>query len=68
MTKDKAREVLERGGCLNFEAWTWSHFTFVCGCNEEDYTCCYETFNTIDDMIEHIDETCGGFWDLVEEL
>lgn len=68
MTKGEARKILEEGGGLGFESWDWRDFTYQCGCNEDGYECCYESFNTVEDMLEHLESMCDGKWEEVEEL
>ncbi len=61
MDRNDARIVLEQGKAVCFEGWTWQNFVYECGCNEGDYTCCYETFANIEDMLDHIDSMCGNW-------
>lgn len=65
MTKDEARAILESRKYLNWEAWSWGCFTYQCGCNDDEYTCCYESFSTVEDMLEHLEEACEGKWEEV---
>ena len=65
MTKE---EVLKRGKAIYFDGFTWQNLVFECGCNEEDYVCCYDTFATVDEMLEHIELICDGEWESVYEV
>ena len=68
MTKDEARDILKNGGSIRFETWTWQDFTFSCQSNEEEgYECCFDRFDNVEDMVDHLGSMCGGRWEEVEE-
>lgn len=66
MNKEEAKQILGCGGRLSWESWYWSNFVFQCDLNEEDYICCYESFSTVEDILEHLEDTCGGKWEEVK--
>lgn len=68
MTKDEARNILQNKGSVRFEVWTWSNYIYYCQSNGDGgYECCYESFNTVEDMVGHLESICGGRWEEVEE-
>jgi len=54
--REKAKSILQRDGCLYYESWTWSYLTFTCGGYEDGSECCYETFSTIDEMLDQTEQ------------
>lgn len=54
MTRDEAREVLLRGGCIHYHAWTWTKTYVVCGegCCDCDFTDVEETLDNIENCAE----------------
>ena len=65
MTKEEALDSLRKGHVLTFESWEWSMWSYQCS---SEYGCCYESFNTPEESLEHLEMSCDSNWDEVEEL
>ena len=63
MNKNEARKILNNGGRLKHEVWTWTDHTYYCS----EVACCFKSFSTIEDMVDHIESICGGMWEEVKE-
>lgn len=65
MNEEKARKILESGEFLDGNStWTWSARFMCC----YDPGCCDNSFENIDESLEHLKNYIGNDWTLVEEL
>lgn len=63
MTKEDAINTLINGGYVNYEGYTWMNYQFTCSYTDEEYECCREDFNSIEETIKHLQDFCKGRWD-----
>lgn len=62
MTRDKAREILERSGSVSYHAWTWTGLYKGCW---DEYNCCADSFTNVEEVLDDIEWICGGKWENV---
>lgn len=59
MSREKAREVLEDGRAIYYGTWRWSGMSYSCG----DSSCCFEIFESTEEMLDHLECMSGSNWD-----
>ncbi len=62
MSREKAKEVLEAGRAVYYGAWRWAELSYSCGSS----SCCFEIFESMEEMLDHLECMSGSQWDDVE--
>ena len=70
VNKQRAKEILEEGGVLLYEGtWVFNRYYMECLHNEIGHgECCYDTFKSLEDAVEYLDDFCDGNYLEVEEI
>jgi hypothetical protein len=64
MTREKAKQILEEGGYLSYHAWTFFKHGMNCW---DEYNCCQDDWDTVEEALDRIESYSGGEWDRVTE-
>ena len=60
MTGIEILGLLKQGKTVGYEAWTWDRYNYECFSNDEEYSCCYENFNSAEEALEHLVGVVGS--------
>ena len=69
MTREEAKEILERGGSVYYHSWTFTATFMNCGDWDDEYGyCCSDNYDNVEQVLDSIHMYCSGKWDEVEAL